>query len=116
MNLQEEYSTSYHLFIASLAPTSLDENTTTTFSIYPNPCSGALHLQYAISDPSTGTGQVIRDSRIEVLDVSGRVMKSVEKIAGADQQSVDVSDLPAGMYFVKYVNGSNTGVRKLLIQ
>ncbi|MEE4256889.1 MAG: T9SS type A sorting domain-containing protein [Bacteroidales bacterium] len=111
LNLQEDYNTSYHLFIASLDPSAIDEQEEKIFSIYPNPCSGVLHLQYSISD--------IRYSKIELVDISGKIVRSIEvndQSPGQHHQAMGVSDLPTGMYFVKVVNGNNTAVKKLLIQ
>ena len=35
---------------------------------------------------------------------------------GENELTIDVSDLPAGIYFVKIVNKSNTQVQKLFIK
>ncbi len=107
MNLQEEYSTSYHLFIASLEATSIKENEEASFSIYPNPCEGALHLRYSIP--------VTRYSIFEVIDMNGKVAKSMQ-LHEEGNQTVDVSDLPAGMYFIKIQSEKAYEVQKLLIK
>jgi len=73
-----------------------------TFDVYPNPASGVLNFDVnAFSVPS----------RIEVLDLSGRV---VFETAYADQ--VDVA-LSPGSYFVRLFNDSQVlGTRKFVIE
>ncbi len=78
------------------------------FSLYPNPCEDVLHLRYSISD--------IRYPKFELLDASGRVMKSVEQAKGVDHQTIDVSDLPAGMYFIRMQSEDNVSMRKIVKQ
>ena len=51
--------------------------------VYPNPSSGIIHLDH-LTSPAIVT----------VTNISGQVMKSLQQIT----QTVDISDLPAGMY------------------
>jgi len=111
LNLQEDYHTSYHLFIASMESSTIAEGHKTGIQLYPNPCSGIVHIRYLKSG--------IRYSKIELIDLSGKTARTIEinnQNAGDGLHTIDVSDLPHGMYFVKLVNAGNTTVRKLLIQ
>lgn len=51
---------------------------------------------------------------IDILDASGRVVKSVK--VSSDEESVKVSDLPKGIYFVKVKSDNNVFVNKFVRQ
>jgi hypothetical protein len=61
---------------------------------FPNPCEGAVHLRYQI-----------KDTRYLILDlysISGLKIKRLlneEKLAGTYELEVDMTGLPAGVYF-----------------
>jgi hypothetical protein len=66
---------------------SVSENTTDLFSIYPNPTTDILNIKGDL------TGKII-----EILDISGKShIKTLNK-------SIDVSDLTTGVYFLKVDN------------
>jgi hypothetical protein len=79
-------------------------------SIFPNPCSGAVHLRYQIKDK----GYQIFD----LYHISGSLIKKLlneEKMPGVYEMEMDVSDLQAGVYFVRIQSAENTTVRKLIV-
>ncbi len=62
--------------------------------VYPNPCSGTACLRYQISDT--------RYMIIDLFSISGQKIKRLmneEKLSGTYEFEIDVSDLPAGVYF-----------------
>ncbi|MEO0049775.1 MAG: T9SS type A sorting domain-containing protein, partial [candidate division WOR-3 bacterium] len=64
--------------------------------IVPNPAKGKIRIVF---------GQALnRGERLKVCDVSGRVVKEVEIIAGETEASVDVSNLTTGTYFLVQKN------------
>jgi hypothetical protein len=78
--------------------------------IYPNPCPGILYIR----DQAPETGSL----RIELISISGTMVRAFPqgmqaKVGG--EISLDLSDIPPGMYFVKIVKGDNTLIKKLLI-
>ncbi len=97
------------------------------FQLYPNPCSSVARLRYLIHDPSTefilskaevlGTG-----SRYLICDlyrIDGRMIRRViegEQMPGEHEIEIDVSDLPAGLYFIKMQAGQDIAVRKLIVR
>lgn len=64
--------------------------------IYPNPATTTLNI--ICGDNSTG-------ATIEILDMNGKVVKTSTVISG-NSSMVDVSDLAAGLYFVRVNKGS----------
>jgi len=76
--------------------------------LYPNPCEDAIHLRYLISD--------IRNSKLEVINASGAIIKSISlKNAGINDLSLDISDLPAGIYFFNLTTMKNKLVKKVVV-
>ncbi len=83
------------------------------FEVYPNPCKEKLtlrDLRLETRDLKLET----RDLKLEIIDIKGRLMKSME--LNGHENTIDVSDLPAGVYFVKLQVEEAVGVRKIIIQ
>jgi hypothetical protein len=82
----------------------IEENTKLQFTVSPNPVKdGKLNIQL-------GTG--MKNSKVEILDMQGKVVRETVLF---NSQSLNVSRLKAGMYFVKIVNGGKIGMEKVLI-
>ncbi|MBK9735363.1 MAG: T9SS type A sorting domain-containing protein [Saprospiraceae bacterium] len=73
--------------------------TVSNTNIYPNPVRDILH----ISTKETWT-------KAEIYDISGRIMRSVI----LDSQSIDVSSLERGTYFIRLRNGNKIGCVKFV--
>jgi hypothetical protein len=69
--------------------------------VYPNPATSIVHLQF--DDPSKYSGAIVRS-------VSGQVIAELS----ASEMEFDMSNLPAGMYFVEALN--NPKVVKVIRQ
>lgn len=75
-------------------------------SVTPNPSHGVLTL--SINDP--GAYKIT----IEVVNPQGQ---SVYRKQTDDRQPViDISEVPAGIYFLKLISGSNEVIRKIIVQ
>jgi PKD repeat protein len=59
---------------------------------YPNPTSGILYIE--LEKPA-------RFAQLEVLSISGQVMKTLPGSGTASRHEVDLSNLPAGIYLVR---------------
>ncbi|MFN9381157.1 MAG: T9SS type A sorting domain-containing protein, partial [Bacteroidota bacterium] len=64
--------------------------------VYPNPCSDYLYLRNKNIDKHQAKYPLIR-----VLDVYGKVLKTVELSDFDGEIMLDVSSLPSGMYFIE---------------
>ncbi len=83
----------------------LDANIT----VFPNPSyDGNVRLQYNL--------KAAADLKIAVLDVSGRTVynSNVDK-AGSGSKTLNLSDLPNGMYIIKISDGIGYASRKVII-
>jgi hypothetical protein len=73
--------------------------------LYPNPANDILYLKYnkdAVSNPG--------GLKIEILSVSGRVVKIRENIA----DKIDISYLDEGIYFINIITGEGSFHRKFV--
>ena len=78
------------------------------FTVYPNPTTGMVNVQFTINNVQSGAGE------IQVLDVYGRLLQTVETCHGASLQ-IDLSRYATGIYFVRMVNGGKgVAVRKVV--
>lgn len=68
--------------------------------VYPNPASSVVHFD----SPESGSWD-----RIEVFDISGRMMKKE-----TDTRQVDIRELPAGVYFVRLWQLNRYATKKLI--
>ncbi len=89
----------------------IEEHDQAAIRLYPNPCSDVLHLQYSKSD--------IRNSKFEVIDISGSVLKTIHfknQMQGDHNITIDLSEFPAGMYFIRMQSEDNVSMRKIVKQ
>ncbi len=124
------YYYDHHLFPDDDPPYALAEHgeglESDDLLLYPNPCSSVARLRYLIHDPSTefilskaevlGTGS--RYLICDLYSISGRKIRIImeeEKLPGEHEIEVDVSDLPAGVYFVRLQAGGQIVTKKLIV-
>ncbi len=82
--------------------TGIGENDANGYSIYPNPATDVLNI--------SGTNI----SKVEILNQSGQLVRSANDING--KQSLNIADLPAGVYFVKVTNSTSVNTEKLIVK
>lgn len=83
------------------APTSLGSLSRLQYSIYPNPASSRLQITGIGNDPAT----------ISISDLSGKL---VYLLQDSRQQSVDISPLAAGQYFLQVTTAKGKGVQSFI--
>lgn len=82
--------------------TSLQKVENTVFSIFPNPTSDKIMIRNLNSG-----------SEIELLTVDGKLVESY-MFSSAEQNTVSVGHLAAGMYYLKIVSGNRTEMHKIV--
>ncbi len=90
-----------------------------TLLVYPNPCSGALHLRYSIPVLSGVEGRETRNLKLEMYSADGVMVKLLMDGMQQPGESVlefDVSDLPDGMYFIRLQAGTQMETAKIILQ
>jgi len=77
---------------------------------FPNPCDDLLKLRFSkIED---------QKSMIEIVNVSGSNIKTIplnDQAYYSNEVSIDVSDLPSGIYFIKLRANKKTAVKKVVV-
>ncbi|GAA3929882.1 alpha/beta hydrolase-fold protein [Hymenobacter algoricola] len=100
---KREFAAAYQWLYAPVIPTGTNGGRLAlAFSAYPNPTRSTLTVQL----PET-----VKEAKLEVLDSTGRVVLKSRVRAG---QSVDVSRLAKGAYFLQLTAGKHTGTQSLL--
>jgi len=82
----------------------------TSLSIYPNPTNDNANVNFTLSES--------QDVTIEVYNVVGSVVMNLglEKVqAGNHTETIDFSNLNAGLYYINIVAGNMTATRKLTV-
>jgi hypothetical protein len=74
------------------------DQTDVIMKAFPSPVQSQLTVQH-----NSASG----NSKIDVLSVDGRLVKSVSLAAGSQQTSVDLSSAKAGVYVIRLVNGNS---------
>lgn len=93
------YDLGYHVGVSS------SDLNNTGISIYPNPTSSFVDVK--LTENSSGIFQ------ISVYDIQGRMVIPPSKYQGTGC-TLNLSKLNAGIYFLKVINNSNTGIYKIL--
>jgi hypothetical protein len=77
-----------------------DAGNMNTLSIYPNPVSDLLYVD----------GITFKNSKIEIQisDMQGKIVKSLNNFIGTEKISIDISELSNGNYLIQLVSGNKT--------
>ncbi|MEO0091924.1 MAG: T9SS type A sorting domain-containing protein [candidate division WOR-3 bacterium] len=78
--------------------------------ISPKPTKNSILIEYSVSKQSIVS--------LDILDTLGRIKKNIKKEQikpGNYQMNIDVSDLPAGVYFVRLKQGKEQVIERLVI-
>ena len=110
----DTYDTSDGVFdLINNVITDVDEIMPETFSVrqnYPNPFNPSTTITYSLPDGDY--------TRIEVFDVTGRIVETlVDEWRNAGRHSIvwDASGQAAGLYFCRVVSGANSEVMKMML-
>ena len=98
----------YHKFSSCETPVGIAKKNVESFvdlNVFPNPCKGILNID--ISSFSN-------ESIIEVLDITGKTVKNFKSLS--KDVSIDLSDMPSNVYFIKVTDNKSTAYRKVMLQ
>jgi plastocyanin len=97
-----------------VTPSSVNEiaETSRGISLYPNPASNYVSISYTLTEASVVS--------IDLVSISGAVVKSVQEVAenpGIQHYTLDMpDDIHAGVYFIRIYTNKQELVQKLIIQ
>ena len=90
------------IFTAS-GSSSLQEVNTREFALYPNPAKSFVNLEFETLEENT---------LLQILDINGRRVRTLELKAGVETLRIDLGDLPKGVYTVMLGNTT----KKLIVE
>ncbi|MEZ4884750.1 MAG: C25 family cysteine peptidase [Chitinophagales bacterium] len=105
-------STKRTFVIADPVVTGIEDvaNTFALMTLSPNPANSLVYLDFKGYQPQETMTQ------IHLYDLAGQLLISQQKaIRNNDRVTLDIADLPEGMYWVQMVNGNAQVTKKLLI-
>jgi len=76
------------------------------FSVYPNPAMDKLFISF--------TDQLAKEIQLQLLDMSGRTLKSMQLAPAAEPASVHIGNLVPGIYFIECQAGGQRAFRKFI--
>jgi hypothetical protein len=81
-----------------------------SLSLYPNPATAMVHLQY--------TNDVIGSSVIKIYDASGKLIKSISfwKSENTYRHDLEISKLNRGIYYIEVRTGNAVGMQSKLVK
>lgn len=88
---------------------SIDEETTSRVSIYPNPSTGILNIDMA----ALGTDA---SSQLNVLSSDGRLISSFQLPTGFSVQNLDLSHLSTGLYLIELTSDNKRTQTRFVIE
>jgi Secretion system C-terminal sorting domain len=83
-------------------PTSINELNTNNYSIYPNPTSNQLNIEI----------NEVGVREINIIDITGKTVKTFT----LNFNTINVSDLQKGIYFIKFIGDEKTITKKFIKQ
>jgi hypothetical protein len=86
---------------------STSTNQLQTFAVYPNPSNGKVF----ISSPES-----IKIDQITILDINGRIIKSITPHNIQEQYELDLSGINQGVYFAAIDSSEGKLTRKIILQ
>ncbi|MBP5547328.1 MAG: thiol protease/hemagglutinin PrtT [Bacteroidales bacterium] len=83
---------------------SINDMTSFDFQVNPNPAKGAITL----SMPEDNVN-------IDIFSIDGKKMKNIN-IQGTQQRTIDINDLPAGIYMLRASTNKAASIKKLIVR
>jgi len=82
--------------------------------IYPNPTTGELRISPAGGGLRGWNNGELRMENVEIFDVYGRKLSSNHLITSSSDHLINISQLPAGVYFIKITTETGITTRKII--
>ena len=97
-----------HGFQQKIIITAIEENLEVPVSvtIYPNPASESVNIRF-----ETAVDKLIQ---VQMLDAQGRIIKTDRIEVSVLQKTINLQDLPSGVYFMRLLKGSMVNVYKIV--
>lgn len=87
-------------------PLTIDEFTINDITLYPNPATNAIHFTYPENQ---------QEIAISIMDIQGKVIKKQHSNTTIQEQTINISDMASGVYFVSIGTTQRTVVKKIVV-
>ncbi len=87
----------------------VEEELSKDFQLYPNPAENKVTV-------ALGNNSNLSNLSLELLDLTGRTIKSKENISYANNVEIELDEMMSGVYMVKLSNGTQNYVKKLIVK
>lgn len=84
-----------------------NENTNSEFKIFPNPANNTVNIEISNNEKE--------NFYIEIINITGKIIKTENIQSNNKTISIDISDIPAGIYICKLLGSNKTSLQKKLI-
>lgn len=91
-------------FVLETDVLSVDTENQELFSVFPNPASNNIHLQFIDQNDAID---------VYIYDIQGKLVKEEKSITSQDK-TINVQTLSQGLYFIQVRSGATVSVRKLI--
>ena len=81
-----------------------DREFSSDFIVYPNPARNNVFVEISV------------DADLEILDINGRVLIRDNELMVNEKKEIEVGSLSNGIYLLRFLNGTSSSVRKLVIK
>ena len=76
-------------------------------TVYPNPASNAINISY-------NNHSYLNETELHIVNLKGQVVRSTR--LNETEQTLDISELESGVYFVRLFNSQENLVQKLIVK
>ncbi|MBA7552760.1 hypothetical protein ES705_45334 [subsurface metagenome] len=89
-------------------PSGIPENSeeSLSFTVFPNPASETMTLAW---------GNYVESGSIEIMDLSGKIVRSYKFHGSISEYSIDISDITGGIYLIKVYSENILDYKKIVI-
>ncbi len=86
----------------------IEESTARQFSVYPVPANNAINIAF--------TNPTDNHSLVQIIDQTGRVLRSIQILPNCIHQQIDISSIASGIYYVNWINQSECETTPIVIE
>ncbi len=95
--------------VAAIDPATSLDNNNQKVTISPNPTENSFEIDF-----NNVSSNIFSSLEIKMMNVSGKTIFQNKIENSSEKIKIDISYLPAGMYFVQWNNGKEIGMRKII--
>ena len=87
--------------------TLVKSSTNLAFEVYPNPSNGLFNVTLS---------SAVSGGKLEVFEITGRSIRKFHFANDANNLTIDITNMPASIYFIKVSSGQKTFTQKVLVK